>query len=136
MFQIIVQPSKPGNSKKKKPALDDAEETGTGRKGKVTESSFNDQPSVKSFAVLAKAYFRKQAAFGAAFPPRPPVERNAFILKMLHDCAEEATSDTANEEDYVELVERLSSESGQAFDNLCSFVGDMASDRIAELFFH
>jgi len=62
-----------------------------------------------------------QAALGSAFPPRSPVERHNFILKLLNDAANEPTNDTTVEV-YTTLILDLSSNNEELFEKLCTFV--------------
>ena len=91
------------------------------RNVKITEEAFNAVPHLKNFAILAKAYFRKQAAFGSAFPPRAPVEWNEFILQLLKNTVKDNDTDNSAE-NYSVLVSELAQDNEDLFDKLCTFV--------------
>ena len=91
------------------------------RSFKVTEEAFSAVPHLKNFAILAKASFRKKAAFGCAFPPCAPVERNEFILQLLLDTANENHTHNSTE-NYPRLVIQVAKFNEDLFDKLCTFV--------------
>ena len=68
-----------------------------------------------------KSYFRQQAAFGFAFPPRGPVEHHDFILKLLEDAAREPADNTTTET-YLQLVSDLANANENLFEKLSTFV--------------
>ena len=86
------------------------------------EDHFSKVPNLKTFAIHAKSYFHKQAAFGFAFPPRGPVERHDFISKLLEEAANEPDDD-AMADTYYQLVSDLAnSADSNLFEKLCTFV--------------
>jgi hypothetical protein len=105
---------------------EDEEVTDSRRNVKITEDDFVGVPHLKTFAVHAKSYFRKQASLGSAFPPRGPVERHDFILKLLEDAAND-TSDDNTAEKYSHLVSDLAATNENLFEKLCTFVRSLFS---------
>ncbi|KAF9533417.1 hypothetical protein CPB83DRAFT_889929 [Crepidotus variabilis] len=80
------------NAKKTKKRSPDSTST-----SKVVEADF--EGSVLSFAIAAKAYFRREASFGSAFPPRAVLERDQFLYDMLLAAAEEHDADTEDDDE-------------------------------------
>ncbi|KAF9529452.1 hypothetical protein CPB83DRAFT_893542, partial [Crepidotus variabilis] len=70
---------------------------------KVVECDFPSE--ILPLARQGKAYFRKRAAFGSAFPPRGLLERDAYIYDLLMEAAkdEAETSDL-----FVDLLKQCS----------------------------
>jgi hypothetical protein len=91
------------------------------RKTKVTEKAFSSVPHLKDLAIFSKAYFRQQASFGYAFPPRAPVQRNDFILKLLGESVLEFGKEAALQID-ANLIPGMAAHHEDLFEDLCSFV--------------
>jgi len=90
---------------------------GKGR-NKIVEADFDED--VAPFAISAKAYFRREAVFGKAFPPRNAVLREKFVMEGLRNAAEEL-----NDPRYIRLLKRIASDDEQQFKRLMAFVSHL-----------
>ncbi|KAF9521395.1 hypothetical protein CPB83DRAFT_841298 [Crepidotus variabilis] len=83
---------------------------------KVVEQDFPSQ--VLPLAKQCKAFFRKQASFGSAFPPRGLLERESYILNLLMDAAND---DKDNSAMFVDLLKQISKQYPTLYCQLATF---------------
>jgi len=94
---------------------------------KVVEADFDDD--VAPFAIVAKAYFRREAAFGKAFPPRNAILRENFIMEGLRIAAEEL-----HDPQYISLLKRIASKDEKQFKRLMAFVSCLMNICVYKVF--